>query len=135
MMKIPSSCYRFVTALFCLLSFTGSAIGAEGSQKSFGPYETITFNEEVLQDVKVDKEGNILLQLNPDFKDREIVVKISNQLFKNYREWWHGELELVSPAHNGKAANGWTDRVKTQANFIEYWMDGDIFLHLQLKLR
>jgi len=79
----------------------------------------------------VDKELNVFLQLYPKYKDKEIVVKISNQKFAGYRAWWHGGLELVSPAHAGKQPFGWTDRVQTQSTYIEYWMDGEIFLHLK----
>lgn len=135
-MKIPNSVSHLIfTVLILLGAALANANEADGTAKSFGPYDVVSINESVVRDVKVDKERNIFLKLNPEFKNREIVVKISNQLFENYRQWWHGELELVSPANNGKVDNGWTDRVQTQSNFIEYWMDGDIFLHLKLKVR
>ena len=97
----------------------------------FGPYVAITLNSQIVRDVKVDKEQNIFLQLNPSHKDKELVVKISNERFAGYRKWWHGKLELVSPANAGKEPMGWTDRVQSKAKYIEYWMDGDVFLHLK----
>lgn len=97
----------------------------------FEPYEAIAINREVVRDVKVDKELNIYLQLFPAHKDKELVVKISNERFSGYREWVHGGLELVSPANAGKTPYGWTDWVQSKAKYIEYWMDGEIFLHLK----
>ena len=103
---------------------------AEKPKRVFGPYEAITFNPSVIHDVKVDNEGNVFLQLRPEFKDKELVVKISNEKFGSYRTWWHDGLELVSPANAGKSPMGWTDRVQVKARYIEYWMDGQVFLHL-----
>ncbi len=96
----------------------------------FGPYQAIAINRGVVRDVKVDKEMNVYLQLFPEHKDKELVVKISNERFAGYRNWFHGGKELVSPANAGKTPYGWTDWVQTKAKYIEYWMDGAIFLHL-----
>ncbi len=97
----------------------------------FGLYEAIAINRQVVRDVKVDKELNVYLQLFPAHKDKELVVKISNERFSSYREWVHGGFELVSPANAGKTSYGWTDWVQSKAKYIEYWMDGEIFLHLK----
>lgn len=97
----------------------------------FGPYRAIGINREVVRDVKVDNELNVYLQLFPAHKDKELVVKISNERFASYREWVYGGLELVSPANAGKTPYGWTDWVQSKAKYIEYWMDGEIFLHLK----
>jgi hypothetical protein len=97
----------------------------------FGPDQAIAINRGVVRDVKVDKELNVYLQLYPAHKDKELVVKISNERFSSYREWVHGGLELVSPANAGKTPYGWTDWVQSKARYIEYWMDGEIFLHLK----
>ncbi len=97
----------------------------------FGPYVAIAINRDVVRDVRVDDELNVHLQLNPAFKDKELVVKISNERFSSYREWDHGGLTLVSPANAGKPPYGWTDWVQVKAKYIEYWMDGEIFLHLK----
>ncbi len=102
-----------------------------GDMPVFGPYQAIAINRGVVRDVKVDKELNVYLQLYPAHKDKELVVKISNERFSSYREWVHGGLELVSPANAGKTPYGWTDWVQSKARYIEYWMDGEIFLHLK----
>lgn len=133
---MPRYAFSVLFAAASLLCFSSlNAVEDAHTAESFGPYDAITMNKSVVSDVKVDKEGNIFLLLNPKLKDNEIVVKISNEKFAGYRHWWHGEYELISPANNGKVANTWTDRVQTQSNYIEYWMNGDIFLHLKLKLR
>jgi len=126
---------RFLPLLTALsLVFFASARadddGAGRPGGTFGPYRALTLNQSILRDVKVDKEGSVFLQLYPEHKDKEIVVKISNEKFDSYRKWWHGGYELVSPAKAEKPPYGWTDWVQTKAKYIEYWMDGEVFLHL-----
>lgn len=97
----------------------------------FGPYEALTINSDVIRGVKVEESGKIWLLLNPDYRERELVVKISNEKGTGYREWHHGGYELVSPAGQGKQANQWTDWIEVKAPYIEYWMDGQMVLHLK----
>ena len=97
----------------------------------FGPYEAIAWKPHVVRDVKVDKEGKIFLKLDPSHKGKEIIVKISDKRFASYRDWWNGSRELVSPANPEKPSLAWTDWVQVKAKYIEYWMDGEIFLHLR----
>lgn len=96
----------------------------------FGPYEALTINSDVIKGVKVEDNGEVWLLLNPDYRERELKVKISNENGAGYRKWHHGTYELVSPADQGKQANQWTDWVLTQAPYIEYWMSGQLVLHL-----
>lgn len=128
----------FVTTLmFALAAFSTHAVAggepanADATHPRFGPYEALTYNQSIVRDVKVQADGNIYLQLFPDYKERELVVKISNGYFSSYRQWWHGGYELVSPANQGKEPYGWTEYVNTAASYIEYWMDGEVFLHLK----
>lgn len=126
--------------LFCFLNCVCVAgHAAEGQSKSsvveFGPYLAVAMNRSVVKDVKVDKEGNVFLQLMPQHRKKELVVKISNEYFDSYRSWWNGQLELVSPANAGRAEYAWTDRVQTESNYVEYWMDGEVFLHLKRRDR
>ena len=97
----------------------------------FGPYQAIAINRDIVNDVKVDEEMNVHLQLFPAHKDKQLVVKISNERFASYREWFHGGHELVSPANAGKPSYGWTDWVKAKARNIAERMDGEAFLHIK----
>lgn len=97
----------------------------------FGPFEAIVINSDVVRGVKVDENDKIWLLLNPRYKENEIRLKISNSEGADYRKWYTGEFELVSPANQGKAANEWTDWIRTQSMFIEYWMEGQLILHLK----
>lgn len=103
---------------------------ADGAVR-FGPYEALTINSDVIRGVKVDDAGKIWLLLNPSYRDREIVVKISNEEGASYRQWFNGTEELISPANQGKQPNEWTDWLETQAPYIEYWMSGEKVLHLK----
>ena len=126
--------------LACLLAipstlFAGQALPSDPlpavERPRFGPYAARIINREIVRDVRVDAELNMWLQLEIPYKDREIRVKISNEPGRSYRKWWHDQYELVSPANAGKEPLGWTDRIQVQAPYIEYWMDGQLFLHLE----
>lgn len=97
----------------------------------FGPYEALTINSDVIRGVKVEDNGEVWILLNPAYRERELKVKISNENGTGYRKWHHGTYELVSPAGQGKQANAWTDWVLTKSPYIEYWMDGELILHLK----
>lgn len=97
----------------------------------FGPYEALTINSDVVRGVKVDDAGKIWLLLNPSFRSKEIIVKISNSKGADYRMWFNNSYELVSPANQGKQANQWTDWIETVSPYIEYWMEGEKILHLK----
>jgi hypothetical protein len=116
-----------VLLVFVALSSPAMADGAV----RFGPYEALTINSDVIRGVKVDDAGKIWLLLNPSYRDREIVVKISNEEGASYRQWFNGTEELISPANQGKQPNEWTDWLETQAPYIEYWMSGEKVLHLK----
>ena len=126
-----------MAALFAAGSPAGALRAGEGlgeagaADRRFGPYEAVAFDPSIVHDVKVEEDGDVSIQLKPERKEKELVVKISDGYFARYREWWHGGYELVSPAGQGKQPYGWTDYVNTAARYIEYRMDGDVFLHLK----
>ena len=102
----------------------------EGAGDRFGVYRALIMNRAIVTDVKVDDELNTYIKLNPDYRMKEIRVKISNSDKGAYREWHSGGFELVSPANAGRPPYGWTDWIQVRAKYVEYWMDGELFLHL-----
>jgi hypothetical protein len=111
-------------------SFAFSSDREPGDER-FGPYVAIAHERDIVPDVKVDEEGNVFLKVASEFLNESITVKISMQNGAGYRKWFTtGTEELVSPAFAGKEPGGWSDRVKTTANYIEYWMGGKLILHL-----
>ena len=111
--------------------FGVSAYGNEQvSSETFGPYTALTRNPEIVRDVKIAENGRIYLLLNPAHKEKEIILKNSNFFKAGYRNWFNGNRELVSPANQGKAPNEYTDWVSTTANYVEYYMEGELILHL-----
>ena len=97
--------------------------------RQFGPFEALVFDDEVLQDVKVEN-GRIYLKRQLAYLDEAITLRNSMVPGDAYRPWFNGSTELVSPAHAGHAPNSWTDWVETTANYVEYWMNGRLILHL-----
>lgn len=118
-------------ALFIFIGFVPFA-SAEEANPVFGPYEAIVYDHEVLQGVQVDGEGNVFIMFQPDKTDTQLVLRISMMEGAQYRNWFTtGETEFASQENTGRAPNVWTDRVQTTANYIEYWADGKLFLHLK----
>ncbi len=105
--------------------------GPNQAEETFGPYVALVRNKEIVKDVKVEENGRIYLLLNPKYKEKEIILKDSAGNKSGYRKWFNGEYELVSPANQGKAANEYTDWVVTSGNYVEYYLNGDLILHLK----
>ena len=118
---------RFLVLLGMVLAMGSQVLAGP----RFGPYEALTISEEIIRGVKVDDDGKIWLLLNPDYLEKEIVLKISEQEGASYRKWHNGEFELKSPAGQDKQPNQWTDWVRTRSRYIEYWIDGKMILHLK----
>ena len=93
-----------------------------------GPFSVISQNESIVSDVRTDAE-NVWIKLVPAYADATITVRISNQNGDDYRMWFHDQLDLVSTGSRGR--NAWSDRVQTQANYIEYWLNDELVLHLK----
>lgn len=123
--------FRLLSILFAAIALAlSTSVAGDGDQERFGPYVAIERDANIVKDVKVTDTGRVYLLLNPDFKEREIILKNSSGYKDGYRKWFNGEFELVSPPNQGKAPNEYTDWVETTGNFIEYYMDGKLILHL-----
>lgn len=119
-------------ALSFLLAFASFATANEtAAQETFGPYTALTRDSNIVKNVKVEANGRIYLLLNPAHKEKEIILKNSSGLKSGYRKWFNGELELISAAGQNKAPNEYTDWVTTSGNYVEYYMDGKLILHLK----
>ena len=96
-----------------------------------GPFSVISQNESIVSDVRTDAE-NVWIKLEPAYADTTITVRISNQNGDDYRLWFHDQLDLVSAGSRGR--NTWSDRVQTKADYIEYWLNDELVLHLKRKI-
>lgn len=133
-MKHPSaSLARGLIALLALFACSALSGQTASEPDAFGPYVALLRDTAIVQDVKVEENGRIYLLLNPDFKEKEIILKNSSANKSGYRKWYNGEFELVSPANQGKAPGEYTDWVTTSGNYVEYHMDGQLILHLAKK--
>jgi hypothetical protein len=127
-LKIPS---KILFPLFAIALIGTINADNHSSDEHFGPYVALVRNKEIVKDVKVEENGRIYLLLNPQFKEKEIILKNSSGNKTGYRKWFNGEYELVSPANQGKAPNEYTDWVVTSGNYVEYYLDGPLILHLK----
>jgi len=122
MMRLPR--------LLALLVLMGGAPFASANPV-FGDYEAIIYENDMLQGVRVDRAGNILIMFQPDKADTQLTLRISTAKGSEYRNWFNGNKVLVAQENKGREPDTWTDRVKTSTHYIEYIAGGRIFLHLK----
>lgn len=121
---------RFTATLVAIALVSLALAQEDKALETFGPYTALARDAEIVKDVKIAENGRIYLLLNPAHKEKEIVLKNSNFFKAGYRNWFNGKQELISPANQGKAPNEYTDWVETTGNYVEYYMDGALILHL-----
>ena len=121
---------RFPRLLALLVVLIGVAPLASANPV-FGHYEAIVYDKDMLQGVRVDGAGNILIMFQPDKADTQLTLRISEAKGSQYRDWFTGEKVLVAQENKGREPDTWTDRVKTSTHYIEYLAGGRIFLHLK----
>ena len=125
---------RFLGLVLSILALgfgaVASSAGEPTKERVFGNWEAITFDGTVIQNVRVTGD-DIFIMLQPDHKDDTLTMKISMQKGGPYRKWFTGDEVLVAQENAGRAANTWTDRIQTSANYIEYFAGGKLFLHLK----
>lgn len=100
------------------------------SNREFGPWDAVVFDDKIVQDVRVSGD-DIFIKLQPDHRNAKLTMKNSMQRGGPYRKWFNGEEVFVAQENSGRAANAWSDRMQTSANYIEYYADGKQFLVLK----
>lgn len=93
-------------------------------------FNVLAQDTNLVRDVRSEGD-NVWIKLAAANLDDEITVRISNKDKDFYRPWFTGSVDLVSKGFRGNDV--WSDRVQTGANFIEYWHNGELVLHLQRK--
>lgn len=122
---------RFVFFILCGGSILVQSMVADetGSEPYFGPYRALVIDPVFVEGVRVD-QGRIYLMLMPVAAKHPLQMKVSMQRGSIYRNWHTGEEVLVAPPNPDRGQGTWTDWIETQSNYIEYWMDEKLILHL-----
>jgi hypothetical protein len=128
---------RFLALLTLTFAFVGLALhpasaGEPTSERSFGPWEAVLFDGAALQNVKVTGD-DIFIMLQPAHRNNKITMKASMAKGGPYRKWFTGNEVLESQQNDGRAADIWSDSIQSSANYIEYFSNGKLFLHLKRK--
>jgi hypothetical protein len=125
---------RFLSLVFSSVALIWGAANSQGAEptteRAFGPWDAIAFDGAVVQNVKVTGD-DLFIMLQSDHKDDTLTMKISMQKGGPYRKWFTGDEVLVAQENAGRAANTWTDRIQTTANYLEYYAGGKLFLQLK----
>jgi hypothetical protein len=93
-------------------------------------FNVLAQDTNLVKDIRSEGD-NVWIKLATANLADEITVRISNKDKDFYRPWFNGSVDLESKGFRGNDV--WTDRVQTEANFIEYWHNGTLVLHLQRK--
>ena len=93
-------------------------------------FNVLSQDKTLVTDVR-SEDGNVWIKLASANLSDEIIVRISNKDKDFYRPWFTGSVDLESKGFRGNDV--WSDRVQTEANYIEYWHNGTLVLHLQRK--
>ncbi len=125
---------KFLLLIVSLIFFacTASFLSADhhGKKKTFGPWEAVVWDKEVIQDLRVTGD-DIFIKLQPEHRNAQLTMRNSMKEGGPYRKWLNGEETFVAQENAGRAANTWTDRMQTSANYIDYYNDGKLFLRLK----
>lgn len=119
--------------LFTLIVSLGASFAQAATattERDFGPWTAVVFDENVIQDVRVSGD-DIFIKLQPDHRNDKLTMKNSMQVDGPYRKWLTGDEVFVAQENTGRAANTWSDRMQTSANYIHYYSDGKLFLRLK----
>ena len=121
----------YLIGILLLVGLVSSPVLAlEGAQ--YGPFTAVKMDQTVVEDVAV--EGNdIYVKISPAYQESVFVVKISNENMASYRDWESGDAEMLVKVYRSQKRNkkGYTYRINTVANFVEYWTGGRLVLQLE----
>lgn len=93
-------------------------------------YNVLSQDTKLITDVRSEGKDVFIKLASANLSD-EITVRISNKNKDYYRPWFTKDIDLVSKGFRGNGV--WSDRVQTEANFIEYWHNNVLVLHLERK--
>ncbi|MBA6399047.1 hypothetical protein [Colwellia sp. BRX10-4] len=93
-------------------------------------FNVLVQDTNLVKDIRAEEE-NIWSKLAATNLADEIIIRISRKDKDLYRPWFNGSVDLQSKGFRGNDI--WSDRLQTQANFVEYWHRGLLFLDLQRK--
>lgn len=96
----------------------------------FGEFAALYLDESIVEDV-MSQGDDVRVKLKADMQHLLITVRISNQEGDVYRDWYSGGKDLIIKVYQYGERKGETYRVNTTAPYIEYWANGQMFLHLK----
>jgi hypothetical protein len=120
--------FSFLLALSLL---TPVSIQAQ-EQTQFGDFFALEMDKEVVDHVL--SEGNdIYVKITKGYWDASFTVRISNAKRTDYRTWLDGASDRRVNVYRSQQTDkqGYTYRINTRAEFVEYWVGDRLVLHLE----
>jgi putative heme degradation protein len=120
----------FVLVLAAAFLFPMAVQAQEGAK--FGPFTALKLDKQVVEDLLVNGD-NIYIKVAKDSWSASFTVKISNKNGAEYRKWADDKPEMVVKVYQAPKSDklGYTYRINTSANYIEYYKDGKLVLQLE----
>jgi len=119
--------------ILTLLVFVAGTAPVRAVESLFhGPYSAIEMDPEIVKGITTEN-GDIYVRISRPYRDRSFVVKISDEYLADYRQWLNGDSKMPVRVYRSKDHDkqGCTYRINTTARYVEYWMNGDLILHLR----
>ena len=91
-------------------------------------FSVLVQDQSLVRDIRSEGD-NVWIKLAEAYLANEVTVRISNKDKELYRTWFNGNVDLKSKGFRGRDV--WSDRVQTEASYIEYWFNGTLVLHLK----
>lgn len=97
-----------------------------------GPYSAIEMDPEIVKAITTEN-GDLYVRISQEYRDQSFVVKISDEYLADYRQWLNGDSKMPVRVYRSRDHDkqGYTYRINTTARYVEYWMNGDLILHLK----
>ena len=123
-------CGYSVFSLLAQENATKETAPAKKMEEQFGDWIPILMKNNYVE--KVTVEGNsIMVKLAPPYREKAIIVRISDGERSQYRYWLNnGKIDFPVKVYRTGEKEGYTYRIHTSANFLEYWDGETLFLHL-----
>jgi hypothetical protein len=122
---------KSLVLVFALAFLFPMAVQAQEGAK-FGPLIALKMDKHVVEDVLVNGD-NIYVKVAKDSWNASFTVRISNKNGADYWKWSDDKPEMVVRVYQGPKSDklGYTYRINTSANYIEYYKGGKLVLQLE----
>jgi len=131
-MKISKTIYLFfaLSLPFALHAGVDNTDLPAMEHPTYGSYEELYRIADYITDVRCDEDGKVWVKLGHLAQNKELKIRLRNSVNGPFRRWEDGSDSLVADAYRGTAEGVWSDWIRVNASYVEYWIDDQLVLKL-----